>query len=97
MENSIEKTQPLVRHTMAICLLLMVSHSLRGDSDLSGLSVADQQQDGNCSKKGHRLYGRIQFVTSFPDIKAQVVTFFPDLKVKIVEGTHRRNAVNGKS
>ena len=31
-----------------------------------------------------RIYGRIQFVDSFPDYKVQVVDSFPDLRVKMV-------------
>ncbi len=37
-----------------------------------------------CTFKGRKLYGRIQFVTSFPDLKVKVVDSFPDLKVKRV-------------
>ncbi|MBL4752651.1 MAG: hypothetical protein JKY52_03480 [Flavobacteriales bacterium] len=39
---------------------------------------------GDCSFKGIELYGKVQFVTSFPDIKIQYVTSFPDIKVKWV-------------
>jgi hypothetical protein len=31
-----------------------------------------------------KVFGKIQFVTSFPDYKVQVVDSFPDLKVQIV-------------
>jgi hypothetical protein len=31
------------------------------------------------------LYGKIQFVEHFPDVKIQVVEHFPDIKVKMVE------------
>lgn len=31
------------------------------------------------------LYGKIQFVDSFPDVKVKAVTSFPDIKVKMVE------------
>jgi hypothetical protein len=37
-----------------------------------------------CGFKGKKLYGRIQYVTSFPDIKIKVVESFPDIKVKLV-------------
>ena len=40
---------------------------------------------GNCTWKGFPLYGDIQFVESFPDIKIQIVNSFPDIKVKLVE------------
>ena len=38
----------------------------------------------SCTFKGKKLYGKVQIVTSFPDIKVQVVTSFPDLNVKKV-------------
>ena len=37
-----------------------------------------------CTFKGKKLYGKIQVVTSFPDVKVQEVTSFPDLKVETV-------------
>lgn len=37
-----------------------------------------------CTFKGKKLYGKIQVVTSFPDVKVQEVTSFPDLKVEKV-------------
>jgi len=37
---------------------------------------------GNPGKCG--LYGKIQYVTSFPDVKVQVVSSFPDIKVQVV-------------
>jgi hypothetical protein len=38
-----------------------------------------------CRYKGFKLYGKIQVVDSWPDIKVQIVESFPDLKVKVVE------------
>lgn len=32
-----------------------------------------------------RLYGKIQWVDAFPDVKVQVVDAFPDIKVKFVD------------
>jgi len=40
--------------------------------------------DNDCMCKGKKMYGKVQFVTSFPDVKVQVVTSFPDLKVQMV-------------
>jgi hypothetical protein len=40
---------------------------------------------GDCTFKGIRLYGKVQIVDAFPDIKIQIVTAFPDLKVKKVD------------
>ena len=39
---------------------------------------------GSCTFKGKKMFGKVQFVTAFPDIKVQVVTAFPDLKVQEV-------------
>ena len=39
----------------------------------------------DCKWENISLYGRVQFVESFPDIKVQIVDAFPDLKVKYVD------------
>ena len=41
--------------------------------------------ENQCTFNSIQLYGKIQFVESFPDLTVQVVESFPDLKVKIVE------------
>ncbi len=38
----------------------------------------------SCTFNGKKLYGNIQEVTSFPDVKVQVVSSFPDVKVQKV-------------
>jgi len=38
----------------------------------------------SCSFKGKRLWGKVQVVNSFPDIKVQIVSSFPDVKVQKV-------------
>jgi hypothetical protein len=38
-----------------------------------------------CTFNGKKLYGKIQVVTSFPDVKVQVVESFPDVKVQHVD------------
>lgn len=38
----------------------------------------------SCRLKGILLQGKVQVVTSFPDLKVQVVGSFPDLKVEAV-------------
>lgn len=38
----------------------------------------------SCTFNGKKLYGKIQIVTSFPDVKVQEVSSFPDLKVQKV-------------
>ena len=37
-----------------------------------------------CTLNGYPLFGKVQVVESFPDLKVQVVTSFPDLKVQQV-------------
>lgn len=38
----------------------------------------------SCTFNGKHLWGKIQEVTAFPDVKVQVVTAFPDVKVEKV-------------
>ena len=38
----------------------------------------------SCTFNGKQLYGNIQEVSSFPDVKVQVVSSFPDVKVQKV-------------
>ena len=39
---------------------------------------------GQCSAKGHRLWGKVKVVNAHADLKVQVVNNFPDLKVQVV-------------
>ncbi|MFT4975923.1 MAG: hypothetical protein ACI8S6_001816 [Myxococcota bacterium] len=66
--------------------LLALACSLLLTSCMSwGSAVADATTvDSGCSVGGHRLFGKVQIVSSFPDLKVQVVSSFPDLKVKMV-------------
>ena len=41
--------------------------------------------DSQCRSNGKPLYGKVQVVKSFPDLKVQVVKSFPDLKVQRVK------------
>ena len=59
-------------------IILILTHS--------GFSQSkDQINEDECSFNEINLYGKIQFVESFPDLTIQVVESFPDLKVKIVD------------
>jgi hypothetical protein len=40
---------------------------------------------GDCTHKGFKLYGKVQIVEHFPDLKIQVVDHFPDLLVQKVK------------
>ncbi|MFA4852071.1 MAG: hypothetical protein WC868_05920 [Bacteroidales bacterium] len=39
----------------------------------------------DCTFNGIKLYGKVQIVDVFPDIKVQIVDVFPDLKVQVVD------------
>ncbi|WP_425407957.1 hypothetical protein [Hyphococcus sp.] len=57
---------------------------------LSSIAHAPAQADsgfaaGACAFDGLSLYGDVQVVDSFPDIRVQIVESFPDLNVQIVE------------
>jgi hypothetical protein len=45
----------------------------------------DEIDEDNCTYNGFALYGKIQFVESFPDITIKVVESFPDIEVKLVD------------
>lgn len=51
---------------------------------VAGIADTPSKLD-DCSFNGFKLYGKVKFVTSFPDIKIQFVKSFPDLKVKFVD------------
>ena len=53
-------------------------------SFLATPALADTVSD-DCTLKGFKLYGDIEVVDSFPDLKVQIVDSFPDLKVEMVD------------
>lgn len=87
--NNVNKL--LLAVTQIVLFLISVTFSTAGvQSDLnhresSSLIIIQDKIDDECRFNGMKLYGKIQFVTSFPDLKVQVVESFPDLKVQIVE------------
>ena len=58
---------------MAMGLSLILTHMAAAD-DLD-----------SCTFNGIDLYGDVEVVTSFPDVKVQIVTSFPDLNVQLVD------------
>ncbi len=50
----------------------------------SCVALANDIDKSACTFKGKKLYGKIQIVTSFPDVKIQEVTSFPEIKVQKV-------------
>jgi hypothetical protein len=53
-------------------------------SILTGTRGSNNINKNDCTYKGFKLYGKVQIVNSFPDIKVQIVSSFPDLKVQRV-------------
>lgn len=51
----------------------------------SPAAAGDKIDPDTCKFNGFPLYGDVQIVESFPDLKVQIVESFPDLKVEIVE------------
>lgn len=56
-----------------------------GGASTGGSSTGSGSKLGGCMFKGKKLYGKVQIVDYFPDIKVQVVDYFPDLKVQKVD------------
>jgi len=50
-----------------------------------GNSSAVTRRADDCTRKGKTLYGKVEVVTSFPDLRVQVVESFPELRVQVVE------------
>jgi hypothetical protein len=55
------------------------------ESDSIHIDGNNEEVDNDCTCNGFKLYGKVQFVDAFPDLKVQVVDAFPDLKVKVVD------------
>ncbi len=51
----------------------------------SGDSNAGSSVSSDCAIKGIKLYGKVQIVENFADLKVQVVSNFEDLKVQKVD------------
>ena len=68
----------MVKFYLLIISLLILSAPSRP-------APGDAPSPAECTLKGKKLYGKVQVVESFPDIKVQVVRAFPDLRVQQVE------------
>lgn len=76
------------KHSISIMLAVSaaffcLSPGTKTDRKIHGQS--DEIDYSSCTFKGFKLYGKIQVVEAFPDIKVQIVEAFPDLKVKEVD------------
>jgi len=80
----------MIRHALlTVSLVLFVglflphSNVSVGDETSPGLQ-AERASRANAKVDVAKIYGKIQFVKSFPDYKVQIVKSFPDLKVQKV-------------
>ncbi len=46
---------------------------------------SDAKIGADCTFNGKKMFGKVQIVEHFPDVKIQIVEHFPDLKVEKVE------------
>lgn len=56
--------------------LLVIAATLPAASSSATAKIGE-----DCTLNGIRLFGRVQIVDSFPDIKVEIVKSFPDLRV----------------
>ena len=65
-----------MKNVLALCVVCLFATTAASAEDL----IAE-----DCSFNGFPLYGDVEIVESFPDIKVQIVDSFPDLKVQLVD------------
>ena len=73
----------MLRDLVKILIVLFVGIVI--SDNLSFGQSEDEINEDECRFNSIKLFGKIQFVESFPDLTVQVVESFPDLKVKIVD------------
>jgi hypothetical protein len=54
-------------------------------NDVERAALISAFANNDCTFEGINLWGKVQFVDHFPDIKIQFVDHFPDIKVKYVD------------
>ena len=68
---------------------VLMSHICASLALLAASGPAQAEEAGfdqeACTFNGFPLYGDVQVVESFPDLKVQIVVSFPDLNVEVVE------------
>ena len=76
----------MIRQTLlTVGLLLFIGLFLpQSNVSVGAGAQAEQASQANAKVDVAKIYGKIQFVNSFPDYKVQIVNSFPDLKVKVV-------------
>jgi hypothetical protein len=74
--------KPIMRIIPIFTLMIFLGCIILGDPKSETNKDVDPE---NCTYDEYKLYGKVEIVESFPDIKIQVVESFPELKVKVVE------------
>ena len=73
----------MTKQSIKILCIILLSLIVLGQDSFA--QSEDEINEDECTFNSIRLFGKIQFVESFPDLTVQVVESFPDLKVKIVD------------
>jgi hypothetical protein len=63
----------------------VVTDLFGGGTGSGSSGIGASSKFSGCMFKGKKLYGKVQIVDYFPDIKVQIVDYFPDLKVQKVD------------
>jgi len=66
-------------------VLVALSVAAVGLAIIASSALAVGKVASDCTFSGHKLYGKIKLVDSFPDLKVKLVDAFPDLKVQKVD------------
>jgi hypothetical protein len=76
-----------MKRKILLCTLLIsvIFATIAVVNKQNAVAKAPSKINGDCTFNGIKLYGKVQVVDAFPDIKVQVVDAFPDLKVQVVD------------
>lgn len=65
-------------------VIIGASISVNQEHSLATPKAPAKSKVMDCTFNGINLYGKVQVVDAFPDIKVQVVDAFPDIRVQVV-------------
>jgi hypothetical protein len=74
-----------LRWVLAVAAIMLSGMALLQPAALARGKGGKGKAVRDCTCKGHKLYGRVEVVSAFPDLKVQVVDALPDLKVQMVD------------
>ena len=77
--------QGLVTHGSRLVRFALLAALLALGPASSARAESKKKVHADCTLNGFRLFGKVQVVKAFPDLKVQVVEAFPDLKVQRVD------------